>query len=258
MNDLLFWHLKMDYIILMFDHSMQLLLSRERFEDNPMLRFNDGKPDCKGRLWIGTMHVIETEENRETGTLYCFCNELNVFPRQRKVSVSNGLCWSLDNTKMYYIDSPLKEVYQYDFDVETGEISNRRVIIRFHDKKWGYPDGMTIDNEGMLWIACWEGACVTRWNPDTGEILSTIVVPAYKVTCVTFGGEEGNTLYITTARINLSNEILERYPLSGSLFCIKNAPYYGTPTHRAKINVIKNDEKLVDINVIKNDEQIVV
>jgi len=139
--------------------------------------------------------------------------------------------------KMYHIDSPPKEVYQYDFDVETGEISNRKVIIKITDQQLGYPDGMTIDGEGMLWIAHWEGACITRWNPNTGECLQMVSIPAYKVTCLCFGGDNGNTLYITTARVNLNNDTLQKYPLSGSLFCIKNLPFHGTPVHRAKLNI---------------------
>jgi sugar lactone lactonase YvrE len=218
--------------------SMTLILNRREFEnDKCNHRFNDGKPDSMGRMWIGTMNHIETTENLGSGFLYSFENNKPTV-RQTGITVPNGIAWSLDNSKLYFIDSPAREVYQYDFDVHTGNISNRKVIIKFIDSNeryWGFPDGMTIDKEGMLWIAHWGGACVTRWNPDKGELIEIIDVPSYQVTSVCFGSDNMDSLYITSAKVNLSEELLQKYPLSGSIFCIPNMKVQGFPSFKAKV-----------------------
>ncbi|KHE67686.1 SMP-30/gluconolactonase/LRE family protein, partial [Halobacillus sp. BBL2006] len=131
----------------------------------PNNRFNDGKCDPAGRFWAGTM---DQEENERTGTLYCMDADLSVREKVTGVGISNGIAWSPDHTKMYYIDTPTKQVYQYKYDKETGAISDPSSIISF-EEEIGAPDGMTIDEEGMLWIAHFGGAKVSRWNPATGE-----------------------------------------------------------------------------------------
>lgn len=93
------------------------------------------------------------------------------------VTTSNGIVWSLDNTKMYYIDTPTQKVMQWDYDNETGEITNPKTAVEVPGEM-GYPDGMTIDAEGNLWVALWGGSAVSCWNPVTGELLRTIEVPA--------------------------------------------------------------------------------
>ena len=118
------------------------------------------------------------------------------------------------------------EVVTYDYDKTTGNISNRKVAIKV-DKNDGYPDGMTIDDEDMLWIAHYNGWQVTRRNPETGELLLRIKLPVAKVTCCTFGGEKMNDLYITTASKEMDMEEHLEQPLAGSLFVVKNLPYKG-------------------------------
>ncbi len=183
----------------------------------PGNRFNDGKCDPKGRFLAGTM---DDNEGKTTGALYLM--EPNHQLRQLfdEVGVSNGIGWSPNYDTMYYIDSPTREVVAFDYDLESGQLSNRRVIITISEGE-GFPDGMTTDTEGMLWVALWEGESVTRWDPKTGKLLQRIPIPAQNVTACTFGGPELKDLYITTARINTGEDILEKYPNAGGLFRIK-------------------------------------
>lgn len=180
-------------------------------------RFNDGKCDPAGRFWAGTMAVDETPTR---GSLYCLDTELTVQRKIDCVSISNGLAWSLDETTMYFIDTPTRSVAAYDYDRWTGEISNRRVAFEIA-ADFGYPDGMTIDAEGMLWISFWDGGRVCRWPPDGGKLLETIVLPVSRPTSCVFGGAGLDTLYITSARINLDEKTLALEPLAGGLFCYR-------------------------------------
>lgn len=136
------------------------------------------------------------------------------------VTISNGIVWSQDKTRMYYIDTPTQKVMAYDYDNETGKISNPEVAVNIPDGL-GYPDGSTMDSEGMLWIAMWGGQAVTRWNPETGKLLERITIPALNVTSCAFGGRNLETLFITTARAGMSEEQISRFPESGGLFKIK-------------------------------------
>jgi len=131
-----------------------------------------------------------------------------------EVGISNGLAWSLDYKTMYYIDSTLQRVDAFDYDVETGNIANRRTVIE-NPKDFGIPDGMTIDSEGKLWVALWEGSAITRWDPTNGKLLLKIALPAKRITSASFGGEDLSELYVTSAAKG------EPYP-NGALFRITN------------------------------------
>ena len=179
----------------------------------PNNRFNDGKCDPKGRFWAGSMSLIG---EKEVGTLYKFENSIAV-PMIKGVSISNGLAWSLDSKIMYYIDTPTRQVVGYDFDMEQGQISNKRVIITL-DEGSGYPDGMTIDAEGMLWIAHWDGWRISRWDPSSGNLLMEIKMPASQITSLTFGGPNLDKIFVTSAKTGLDNKTLESQPLAGSIF----------------------------------------
>ena len=181
----------------------------------PDNRFNDGKCDPAGRFWAGTMAA--EERIRGAGSLYCLDTNLTVRRMLPDVTVSNGIAWSLDGRTMFYIDSPTREVAAFDFDIASGNISNRRTVIK-SPKSDGWLDGMTIDSEGMLWIAHWHGRRVTRWDPARGKLLRTIRVPATLVTSCAFGGPELDRLYITTARTELDDEVLANEPHAGGLF----------------------------------------
>lgn len=198
-------------------HSGKLTAIHDPEEHLPGNRFNDGKCDPAGRFWAGTLSLTG-ESNK--AALYRVDKDLSVSRMVESVSCSNGLAWSLDGRTLYYIDTPTKLVNAFDYEVATGSISNRRTVIRFEQSK-GVPDGMTIDEEGMLWIAHWGGAQVSRWNPETGEQLGSLALPVPLVTSCTFGGTDLDELYITTAREGMSEEELRKYPLSGCLFRTK-------------------------------------
>lgn len=177
-------------------------------------RFNDGKCDPSGRFWAGTMPMAGSEP---VGSLYRLDRDESVHRMVEEVGCSNGLGWSLDGTTMYYIDSPTRRIDSFHYEAATGRISNRRTLIPI-SHELGTPDGMTVDSEGMLWVAHWGGSCVTRWNPNTGECLDKITLPVSLVTSCCFGGENLDELYITSARVGFSEEQLLREPLAGSLF----------------------------------------
>lgn len=187
-------------------------------------RFNDGSCDPAGRFWVGSMSL---SEETGAGSVYVFENGRST-KKIENTTISNGMVWNADHTLFYFIDTPTASVVAYDYELETGMISNKRVVISI-DTKEGFPDGMTIDSEGMLWIAHWGGWQVTRWNPKTGELLSRIKLPAAKITSCTFGGKDLTDLYVTSAKVDLSDKELEEQPLAGSLFVIRNTGYQGVP-----------------------------
>ncbi len=177
-------------------------------------RCNDGKCDAAGRLWIGTMHV---DAKLHRGALYKFDGEIRKMADN--ISVSNGICWSTDDRTMYHIDSFEHNIKAYDFDLDSGDISNERVIVEINEPGQ-MPDGMCIDSDGMLWVAIWGGCCVNRYDPGTGDLVGRVNVDAPNVTSCAFGGDDMNQLFITTARIGLNEDQLQQYPLSGSLFYV--------------------------------------
>lgn len=191
-------------------------------------RFNDGKCDVKGRFWAGSMST-STEDSFEKGSLYRLQPDLSIQAMVPNVTCSNGIAWSLDHTTMYFIDSPTKQVVAFDYEVESGDISNRRVVIQFPEGE-GIPDGMTIDSEGMLWIAHWGGYQVSRWNPVSGVKIDAIKLPVAEVTSCTFGGPDLNELYITTAKVGLDEFEQFQQPFAGGLFRVK-LEVKGTPTN---------------------------
>ena len=133
------------------------------------------------------------------------------------ITISNGIVWTSDRKTMYYIDTPTRQIRAYDYDNASGNISNERVAVNVPDTL-GFPDGMAIDEEDMLWVGMWNGDCVARFNPKTGQLVSKIEVPAHNVTACAFGGENLDTLYITTASLDMTEEERLRYPDAGSIF----------------------------------------
>ncbi len=191
--------------------------------DLPDNRFNDGKCDPAGRFWAGTMSISNTSH---AGSLYVLEKNFTVRTKIVGVSCSNGLAWSPDHKTLYYIDTPTSNVVAYDYNITTGNITNKNIIINIPTEE-GYPDGMTIDTEGMLWIALWGGWKIARYNPYTGEQLYQISLPVSRVSSCIFGGDTLEDIYITSARTGLSEDDLKTQPLSGSLFVIKKSGFKG-------------------------------
>jgi sugar lactone lactonase YvrE len=186
-------------------------------------RFNDGKCDPAGRFWVGSM---SDKGEAERGSLYTLEKNGKISKKLDRLSISNGLAWDIGSKKFYHIDSLTSKIVVYDYCNESGNISNGTSIIDI-DGRLGAPDGMTIDEEGMLWVAHWNGGRVTRWNPKTAKKLQELFLPVSKVTSCTFGGENLEDLYITTARIGLTDQEISEQPLAGATFVVKKVGVRG-------------------------------
>ena len=204
--------------------SLQLTPLSALNDEPPTNRFNDGKCDPYGRFLAGTMDMGEKGPN---GSLYSFDGK-SISKLLGNITISNGMTWSPDYKTFYYIDTPTLEVKAFDYDLETGEVENPRCVILV-PPSLGWPDGMTSDMQGNLWIAMWGGAQVTKWNPGTSQLLEQIPIPAMNVSSVTFGGRDLNELYITSARLSLDESSLNQYPLTGGVFRLQTQ-VEGMPT----------------------------
>ena len=179
-------------------------------------RFNDGKCDPRGRFVAGTMDIHEKDP---TGSLFSFDGK-SITKLLSNITISNGMTWSPDGKVFYYIDTPTREVRAFDYDLDSGAIANSRTAVTIPDSL-GWPDGMTSDAQGNLWIAMWGGSQVTKWNPNTGKLLEQIRVPVIQPSSCTFGGKGMNELFITSARKGLDDAALNKYPLSGGVFRVE-------------------------------------
>ncbi|MEB2780866.1 SMP-30/gluconolactonase/LRE family protein [Algoriphagus sp. C2-6-M1] len=185
----------------------------------PLNRFNDGKCDAKGRLWIGTM---STKFTQGSGSLYRVDKELKPKKQLDQLTISNGMAWTEDNQTFYFIDTPTRQIKSFHFDLESGKIEFDRIAIEIPEEL-GLPDGMCIDQEGMLWVAHYGGSGAYRWNPITGELIEKIELPVPHITSCCFGGENLDVLLITTAQENMSAEQLKEFPKSGDVFLVKTS-----------------------------------
>ncbi|MCO5732193.1 SMP-30/gluconolactonase/LRE family protein [Rhizobium sp. SSA_523] len=190
----------------------------------PANRFNDAKTDRAGRIWAGTMSL---DASMPSGSLYCFDTTTRARAVDGGFQVSNGLGWSADDKTFYFTDSGLGIVFAYDFDIEKGLLSNRRIFLQFQPSE-GKPDGLAVDAEGTVWIALWDGWRVAGYDPK-GRLVREIDMPVPRPTSCCFGGEDMKTLFITTASIRLPASVLEEAPLSGGLFAV-SMDVAGQPT----------------------------
>ncbi|HVV68809.1 MAG TPA: SMP-30/gluconolactonase/LRE family protein [Gammaproteobacteria bacterium] len=179
------------------------------------LRFNEGKCDRQGRYWAGTMDIQGKEP---TGVLYQFDHKAQAIARDADFAISNGIGWSPDNHTMYFTDTIARKIFQYDFDPESGCLSNRRLFATTPTDA-GLPDGLAVDSQGDLWSAHSYGWRITRYAPD-GSIKEVIPMPISRPTSCCFGGKNLNILYVTSARGNLSEADLLRGPDAGGLFAM--------------------------------------
>ena len=177
-------------------------------------RFNDGKVDRSGRFWAGSMDDTEAEA---TGALYRMDPNLRCSRVDDGYKVTNGPAFSPSGDRMYHNDSARQVTFLFELDRD-GRPSNRRTFLQFAEGD-GYPDGMTVDSEGHLWIAFWDGWCVRRFSPD-GECVQTIRVPVARPTSCAFGGRDLDRLYISSASIDLDPEALSAQPAAGGLFVV--------------------------------------
>ena len=211
--------LALDAKIARFDLETEKVEWLTDIETGSETRCNDGACDTLGRLWVGTMHL---EHKKEAGALYRIDADLKVHKKINKSTISNGIVWSLDNKWLYYIDTPTQAVQSFIFEEKTGNSMFEKKVISIPDEM-GSPDGMAIDEEGMLWIAHWGGFGVCRWNPHNGELMDKIEVPVPQVSSCAFVGDSLDYLMITTARENMKEKELKKYPESGNVFLVKTA-----------------------------------
>jgi D-xylono/L-arabinono-1,4-lactonase len=179
--------------------------------DEQQSRFNDVIADPAGRVFCGTMPSPD-----HLGALYRLDTDGEITKVLDGIGCSNGMGFSPNRKQMYYVDSVKLEVYVFDYDVATGDMSNRRVLIST-PKGEGLPDGMTVDADGYLWVAKWDGGCLVRYSPE-GQEVGRIEFPAKKVSCATFGGEEFADLYVTTAG---GQDKAENGPGAGCLYRLR-------------------------------------
>ena len=183
--------------------------------DLPGNRFNDGKCDAHGRFWAGTM---DDACQQPTGVLWRLDPNGDVHRMDDGYVITNGPAWSPDGRILYHNDTLQRTVFAFDCDPETGDLDHKRVFVRITAAD-GYPDGMTVDSEGGLWLAHWGGSRVTRFTPE-GHVDRVVRLPASQVTSCAFGGSDLRTLYITTARTGLDAATLLDQPLAGGLFAL--------------------------------------
>jgi D-xylono/L-arabinono-1,4-lactonase len=175
-------------------------------------RFNDVIADPRGRVFCGTM-----SSNERKGSLYRLDTDGSLHVVLNDIGCSNGMAFSLDHKTFYYTDSFAHEIYTFDYNVEDGTITNRRIFASIPESE-GLPDGATLDAEGHLWSALWDGSCVVRFFPN-GKIDEKITFPALKTSSLTFGGENYTDIFVTTAG---GNKKQENGSLAGALFHLKS------------------------------------
>ncbi|XP_026788925.2 regucalcin [Pangasianodon hypophthalmus] len=195
-------------------------------------RFNDGKVDPAGRFFAGTMaiEVRPAELERKQGSLYSLHPDHSVVKHFDQVDLSNGLDWSPDHRFFYYIDSLTYMVEAFDYDIHTGGLANRRMVYRL-EKDEGIPDGMCIDAEGKIWLACYSGGRVVRIDPQTGTRLQTVKLPVAKITSCCFGGKDYTDLFVTSAYKGMDEESLAKQPQAGCIFKVTGLGVKGIPPY---------------------------
>ncbi len=185
--------------------------------DRPENVPNDGKCDPQGRFWFGTMH---SQSAKETGRLFRYDTARGLVAMDEGFACSNGMGWSPDGRTMYFVDMMPGRVLAYDFNGSDGTLSNRRVFAQI-DPGEGIPDGLAVDNDGGVWVAHWDGWCLSRFAPD-GKRIAKIALPVERPTCPTFGGKDMRDVYVTSAAMEITGDRLAKGPLAGSLFRLRS------------------------------------
>lgn len=193
------------------------------------MRSNDGAIDSAGRFWLGAMNDPKVKEPVDEGVLFRLDLDGTLHRMLEKVSIPNGISWNLKDDTMFFTDSPTQNVYAFDFDSATGNISNQRVF--FHLEDDAHPDGHAMDVDGNIWHACWGGSKVIKISPE-GQVIGEISLPTRNITCPAFVGTE---LFITSA----ADEDPEKHPESAK---------YGGNVFRVDVGVqgrVKNKARLL-------------
>lgn len=182
-------------------------------------RLNDGRVDRQGRFWVGSI-MEEQNTPDQSASLFCLDQTQQVSQHLSGLRISNSLCWSLDSRRLYHADSPTHQIKVYDFNPDTGRLDAGRVFVQTSEKI--EPDGACIDAEDHLWSAEWGGQRLVRYSP-AGEAVAVLPMPVSQPTCMAFGGEDMNLLFITSARIGLDAKSLAQQPRAGNVFIYRTA-----------------------------------
>jgi len=189
-------------------------------------RFNDVIADPAGRVFCGTMPSPD-----KLGALYLLDHDGTVTQVLDEIGCSNGMGFTLDAKHMYYTDSTARTLYFLDYHKDTSALTEQRIFLKTPDDE-GVPDGMTVDAEGYIWSAKWDGFMLVRYAPDGTED-RRIIFPTKKVSCITFGGDEYTNMYVTTAG---GHDKAENGECAGSLYRL-NLGIKGVPEFRSKIRL---------------------
>lgn len=226
-----------DGLLVAMDHAIGILQPETgRFTqlvevetDKDKNRFNDGRCDRRGRLFAGTM--TSGTDAPADGALWRYTSPDDCVRVADGVGVANGLAFSPDDKLMHWSDTRVGRIWRFDYDIDTGTLANRQLWIDADSSHPGMPDGAAIDAEGCYWSARWNAGCVLRITP-AGRVDRVVRVPATRITMCAFGGPDLRTLYITSARSNITGEELRRQPHAGGLFAV-DAGVEGLPEPRA-------------------------
>lgn len=197
--------------------------------DRPDYRYNDGKCDTHGRFWVGS---LSTTDEPDAGRLWKVEHDGSFVLIEEGLGISNGLGWSPDDQYFYLTDSKAMCIYRYDYNSRAGTLNNRAVLKKF-DGTAGVPDGLCVDKNGRIWCAMWDGGAVLKLSPE-GDIEARIPMPVPRPTSCALGvlparqmvdagssaRDSTTVLFITSARIGLSDESLNFAPLSGCMFSV--------------------------------------
>ena len=159
--------------------------------------------------------MTNAEGYEASGRLFRLNTDLSISIHEYNINISNGLCWSPDSGTMYFADSLRGEMYSYDYDLITGECSNRRLFA--NGMHGASPDGAAVDADGNIWSAQWGIGKVHVYRPD-GSLITAIDIPTTQPTCVAFGGENMNLLFVSSATVDLSADQLDAEPSAGNVF----------------------------------------
>lgn len=219
----------------LFNMSNKKFVSIVNIEDQQLsTRSNDGASDAYGRYWFGTMQNNFDKDGNSTpikkniGKLYKVDTNKKISIIEEGLGIPNTFVWSPDNRNFYFTDTLNGVIHNYDFELESGELSNKKDFANFNR---GHPDGSTIDTDGCVWNCRWGGSCVVRFTPD-GKVDQIIEMPVQNITNCIFGGNDMKTLFITTA----SNDEENKNNLDGSLFAI-NLEYQGIEDNKSKLEL---------------------
>jgi len=188
--------------------------------EKPFNRGNDGATDLRGRFWFGTMQNNVAPDGsdyalmQKSGTLFRLDADLTATPFETDIGVSNSTAFSPDGRTMYFCDTMTGVIHAYDYDLDAGVPSRKRAFATFPR---GWPDGSTVDADGCLWSARWDGGCVVRFTPD-GKVDQIVELPTPKITSCAFGGPDLDLLFVTTSRNGMSAEEIAANPHAGDLY----------------------------------------